>query len=239
MKATRSLFLYLALYLQSSYAETRYPSTQLIIEHECYAVGYDTRTKNPNWVYEKLTARNFGALDRTACQFKEDARISELFRATVKDYKNSGFDRGHLAPAANHSNSSSALSDTFYLSNISPQNPKFNRGFWNRLEKHVRELTKKYGEIEIFTGPLFLPLYNQEDGKRYITYQVIGENDVAVPTHFFKVIGYKGKNGEFDTVAYIAPNEYISPEMPLERFKTTIQRVEKVAGMIFFEGKKD
>ena len=133
-------------------------------------------------------------------QFKEDSRIPEIFRATLKDYKGTGYDRGHLAPAANHLGSEEAVSDTFFLSNICPQDPAFNRGYWLKLEKHIRNLTQEYQTIEIYTGPLFMPQEDKE-GNRIVLYRVIGKNDVAVPTHFYKVLFLHSTNGEISELA--------------------------------------
>jgi endonuclease G, mitochondrial len=147
----------------------------------------------------------------------------------LKDYYGSGFDRGHLCPAGDCKHSEEAMDDSFFLTNISPQNPNFNRGYWAALERHVRDLTKEHGSIHVFTGGLYLPK-DEADGKRYVKYQVIGANDVAVPTHYFKLIlDEKDKPIE----AFILPNEPIASNVPLEQFKTTLEKIEKVSGIVF------
>jgi endonuclease G len=132
-------------------------------------------------------------------------------------------------PAADCKVSEENMSDTFLLSNICPQHPQFNRGYWAKLEKHVRNLTKISTVVHVVTGPLFLP-QEAEDGTRWVKYQVIGENNVAVPTHFFKVIYLESSK---ESMAYILPNEPINSSTPLDNFKTSIKKVERVAGMIF------
>lgn len=154
-----------------------------------------------------------------------------MFRASLSDYKNSGYDRGHLAPAANHKRNKEEMGDTFYLSNMCPQCPKLNRGYWVKLEKHVRDLTHAYQNVEVFTGPLYRP-YNERDGKRYVKYQVIGKNDVAVPTHFFKLIVMKDSVGRHQK-AYIVPNQEIPANTPLEQFRANLEDIERLAGLIF------
>jgi endonuclease G, mitochondrial len=202
------------------------------LHRSCYSIGYDTRNKNASWVYERLTADDLrGNVSRDHCQFKEDDRIPDIFRATLKDYKGSGFDRGHLAPAANHRNSLHEMEDTFFMSNMCPQHPKLNRGYWSKLEKHVRDLTKAYPVVHVFTGPLYLP--KEEDGKRWIKYQVIGENDVAVPTHFFKVLLLEKPSGAMVCQGYVLPNEPIDSQIKIESFQTTISKIEKASGIIF------
>ena len=191
-----------------------------------------TETRNANWVYEKLTKENLdNYASRKDFSFKEDPSIPALFRSTLKDFRKSGFDRGHLAAAANHKDSLDAMADSFTLCNMSPQTPEFNRGYWAKLEKYVRDLTRNYETVEVFTGPLFIS--KVEDGKKWVTYQVIGDKDVAVPTHFYKVISLK-KSDEKKLEAYILPNEPIAMNMSLDIFKTTLQKVESAAGISFF-----
>lgn len=128
-----------------------------------------------------------GTVNRSHFKFKEYEDIPKHPRATLADYRNSGFDRGHLIPAGDCKASEEKMGETFLLSNICPQNPQFNRVYWAKLERHVRDLTKTSTVFHVVTGPLFLPK-ESEDGTRWVKYQVIGNGDVAVPTHFFKVI---------------------------------------------------
>ena len=98
--------------------------------------------------------------------------------ATPQDYTRSGYDRGHLAPAADMSFSAKAMSESFYMSNMSPQAPQFNRGIWSKLEKQVRHFATKEKRIVVVTGPI-LP------AEKNIT---IGANKVTVPQYYYKVI---------------------------------------------------
>ncbi len=166
-----------------------------------------------------------------------DPDIPSQIQADLSDYKGSGFDRGHLAPAGDNKSSCKAMKETFYLSNISPQVPQFNRGYWRGLERHVRDLTKEYGKVKVITGPLYLPNV-EENGKRYVKCQVLGDNDDAVPTHFFKVIFVK-KQGQEVNWAYILPNEPIDKTIPLDSFLTTVAKVEKAAGIVFMNPEKN
>jgi endonuclease G len=218
-------------YYSQEIALPGHPSSSFVIHRSNYSLAYDARNRNPAWVYEHLTAESIkGNANRSHSDFKEDEQIPNSLRATLTDYKGSGFDRGHMAPAADHRSSPEAMTDTFYLTNMCPQCPQFNRGYWAKLEKHVRDLTKEYQNVYVVTGPLYLPL-QEADGKRYVKYQVIGQNDVAVPTHFFKVITLENWQGAIEKRAYILPNQEISSKIPLDQFKTTIQKVERAAGM--------
>jgi endonuclease G, mitochondrial len=206
------------------------PNPQPVFNFSGYSICYDARTKTPAWTYERLTNEGLiGNTNRSRFKFREHEETPEHLRATLNDYRNSGFDRGHLVPAGDCKASEEKMSDTFLLSNICPQNPQFNRGYWAKLERFVRNLTKTSTIVHIVTGPLFLP-QEAEDGTRWVKYQVIGNGDVAVPTHFFKVIYLESSKESF---AYILPNEPIDRDTPLESFKTTVKKVEQVAGIIF------
>lgn len=208
------------------------PVSSFCVEREGYCLAYDACHRNPCWIYEHLTAESLaGDTDRDHCDFKEDEKIPKHLRATPIDYRGQGFDRGHLAPAANHRASPAAMADTFYMTNICPQSPQLNRGYWSKLEKHVRNLTETNQAVYVVTGPLYLP-QKEADGKRYVKYQVIGRNDVAVPTHFFKVITVENWQGKRETQAYILPNTIIASNTDLQTFKTKPEKVEKLAGLI-------
>ncbi len=216
-----------------SYQKTSHfqPAPNPLIERTGYVLAYDGRTRHANWVYEELTASSLeGEAERSGLDFMEDPLIPLSMRATKEDYKGSGFDRGHLRPAANARSSLQAMKESFYLSNITPQHPQLNRKYWIKLERYVRELTKTYAIVYVITGPLFLP-EKAEDGKKYVRYQVIGENNVAVPTHYFKVIRGK-KDGVIKTEAFIIPNQPIEQSVPLENFSVTLEKVERSAGIV-------
>lgn len=198
------------------------------LERIGYSLNYDGRLRQATWVIEELTKDSItGNVKRANYKFSEDIELPECVRSTLKDYAKSGYDRGHLAPAADHRSSPAAMKDTFLLSNMSPQNSLFNRGYWANLEKHVRVLAEKHGKVIAITGPLFLPK-EQKNGKKIVSYEVIGPNDVAVPTHYFKII----ISNHFDE-AYILPNEHINSKTSLEDFKTTIDKIEKLSGIFF------
>lgn len=217
---------------QELVSEVNLPNASYIINRSAYSLVYDPRTRNPIYVYEKLDSSCLkGRITRDKCSFKEDMLIPEIFRNTLKDYSKSGFDRGHLAPAANHKQNTEVINDTFFLTNMCPQHPQLNRGYWKRLEKYVRDLTQVYDSIEVFTGPLYLPVHD-ENGKKWVTYQVIGDNNIAVPTHFYKIILIHEQEQSF-IKAYVLPNENIPSGISLNTFETSVEKVEKAAGVCF------
>ncbi len=209
------------------------PVSEYIIERDAYVLSYDGQHRQARWVYEFLTEERLkGKAKRSGNSFQEDPLIPAPLRSTAKDYRGSGLDRGHLCPAADAHASREKIKETFYFSNISPQLPQFNQGYWAMLEGHVRLLTKDYKALHVYTGPLYMPA-EEDDGNRYVKYRVIGENDVAVPTHFFKVIFAEKQEGNEDRIAYILPNMPIDSDTALEQFQVALEQVEKAAGMIF------
>ncbi|NDP22289.1 MAG: DNA/RNA non-specific endonuclease, partial [Paludibacter sp.] len=136
------------------------------------------------------------------------------------DYAGSGYDRGHLAPAADMGWSVASMHDCFYYSNISPQEPSFNRGVWKRAETLVRNWAVEYQDIYIVTGPVL----NQG-------LPTIGANKVSVPTYYYKVIlNYQNSLGK--GIGFIIPN--CSSSEPLQSFAVSIDNVEKFTGINFF-----
>ena len=206
-----------------------HPKSFFILEKAGYTVSYDGRTKGASWVYELLTPESVSneVVSRDHFDFSEDAEIPKPLRSTNKDFHRSGYDRGHLHPAMNAVSDPKAMKDSFLLSNASPQAASLNRGLWKELELKIRDLARSGKSIHVYTLPLFLPV--EQNGKRFVHYAVIGENDVAVPTHFAKVAVIKGEK----PLAYLFPNEPIPKEASLETFKTTIEKVARAAGVVF------
>jgi endonuclease G, mitochondrial len=205
-----------------------FPQSSFIVEREGYVVAYDGRTRSAYWVYEKLSRDSFEIknTDRSKFRFKADESIPAPIRASPQDYQGSGFDLGHLCPYADCRSHEAAAAETFFLSNISPQVPQFNRGYWLKLEAYLRNLALEYKVLHIITIPLYLP----QDG--FVRYQVIGQNSVAVPTHFCKVV-FAEKSEGVDVLAYILPNAKISNEESLDQFRSTVEKVEHLSGVIF------
>ncbi|XP_067826063.1 endonuclease G, mitochondrial [Heptranchias perlo] len=211
-----------------------FPALSHIKSRESYVLAYDPRTRNAQWVLEQLDEVRLGQAcsDRGRCEFREDESVHEYHRARNGDFKGSGFDRGHLAAAANHRHSQKCMDDTFYLSNVVPQNPNLNQNAWNNLEKYCRSLTKYNKNVYVCTGPLYLPRM-EPDGKMYVKYQVIGKNNVAVPTHIFKVVILEKHNGEIELRSYVMPNQPVMENNSLECYLVPIESIERASGLLF------
>ncbi|KAK3088642.1 hypothetical protein FSP39_021792 [Pinctada imbricata] len=217
-----------------------YPSSDQLKHYDNYVLMYDRRNRNAYWVFEHLTPaqldRDKKQSDRTKSVFLEDASVHPYFRSTNGDYKNSGYDRGHLAAAGNHRHSQEYMNQTFHLTNISPQVGKgFNRDIWNDLEKYVRSVGRKSRNLYVCTGPLYLPRKDPYDGKQYVKYEVIGKNNVAVPTHFFKVLLIEDNQGEFELQSFVLPNQEIPNGTKLRNFLVPIDSIERAAGFLLFD----
>ena len=209
-----------------------------------YVSCYNRALRAPSWVIEHLTpqSRTGGeGVDRSKSHFMEDTAIPQLFRARLGDYFRSGYDRGHMAPAANAKFNQNALNETFYLTNMSPQvGEGFNRDYWAHFERFVRNLTSKYASVRVVTGPLYLPRRDKATNKWVVSYEVIGNPpNVAVPTHFFKILIGEDpilpslpRNG-VAVSAFVLPNEKISNSTPLESFAVPVNAIERAVGAEF------
>ncbi|MBV5349132.1 DNA/RNA non-specific endonuclease, partial [bacterium] len=150
-------------------------SSGQIIKHTYYSLAYSEENEQAFWVFYQLSSDNLGNQDRTD-DFRADPAVNSG-SASLIDYKGSGYDRGHLCPAADMTQNKTSMSETFFLSNMSPQTPGFNRGIWSTLEEKVRAWANQYSKIYVVTGPIFKD-----------NLAVIGENKVTVPGYYYKVI---------------------------------------------------
>lgn len=191
-----------------------------LIEREGYALGYIEKHEQPAWVQYVLTADEVSrAMVNRSDDFRADPYVP-TGSATPQDYTRSGYDRGHLAPAADMAYSARTMSESFYMSNMSPQAPQFNRGIWSKLEKLVRHFATREKRIVVVTGPIL-------SAEKAIT---IGANKVSVPQYYYKAI--------YDTtppekmIAFVMPNEGSNAD--LRTFVVTVDDVEVMTGLDFF-----
>ena len=225
-------------------------------QQQAYVTAYDRRMRHPSWTAEHLTAESIRRppgtdANRSQSIFAEDVRLPAMFRATNKDYFRSGYDRGHMVPAADAKSSQDAMNETFLLTNIAPQvGPGMNRDYWAHTEDFVRRLTSQFKDLYVFTVPLYLPRQSM-DGKWRVSYEVIGTPpNVSVPTHFAKVILGSGHmsgmpgglgmglgtshNTALALGAFIMPNSMIPDSAPLRSFEVDVDAVERAAGLTLF-----
>jgi len=289
-----------------------------LLQYDNHVLEYDPARRVPKWVAEHVSkSKAYGeTANRKLANFVQDPQIPIQFSAQNTDFWGSGWSRGHMAPAGNNKHSQSAMNQTFYLSNIVPQDLDNNGNYWNRLEIYCRELTNLYSDVYIISGPLWLAqeepvkiesslsaltsaanslqdstkddseltaaataagnhsnnndnvsggllcqddktsgtsvtsMRNPNDGsgdrgrrfarterppKKFVKYEVIGNNHVAVPTHLFKVILVEDKLLDRPMLsAFIIPNQPIQ-DVKLEDFEVDLTKVEQFAGVRFHQ----
>lgn len=194
------------------------PSNDLV-KHTYYTLSYNEKYEQANWVYYSLTDSMVikGGSERSN-KFKVDKMVS-TGSAKSADYTKSGYDRGHLCPAADMDFNPVAMEESFLMSNICPQAPDFNRGIWKELETEVRNWAKKENKLYVVTGPVF----NDNKG-------TIGQEEVLVPGYFFKIL-YE-ETDQPKIIAFVFPNR--KSDRPLADFAVTIDEAEKLTGFDFF-----
>lgn len=200
-----------------------------------YLIVYSNQTRTPAYVIERLLPGSFEDghhVDREHLGFYSEAALVSN-RATNADYTGSGYDRGHMAAAANHTSCQDATLETFTLSNTIPQFPACNRGNWKTLENHARALVKTSAGVYVYSGPLYIPQQAPNSSDRFVVYQVIGANTVAVPTHFFKVMVVEPISGRATVECYIVENSPDVKSLSLEQMRVGLEEVEGWSGLVF------
>ena len=200
--------------------ETLTRRDEQVIERLGYTVSYNSFYKTPNWVAWELTRKETEGEEGRTNKFLPDPELPEP-RVTTSDYTRSGYDRGHMAPAADMKWSRQAMKESFYMSNICPQNRKLNRDDWGDLEESCRKWAEKYGTVHIACGPI----YDTKSPKR------IGKSRVAVPDRFFKVVLiYNRKNPM--AMGFLFDNK--AHHQNLKNYMVTVDKVEEETGLDFF-----
>ncbi|HPX13264.1 MAG TPA: DNA/RNA non-specific endonuclease [Treponemataceae bacterium] len=197
-----------------------------VVRYTAHTLQYNNTWRNPDWVAYELTAEEAETIRvKRASRFVTDSR-PDITSAEDSDYRRSGYDRGHLAPAADMRFSPEAMRDCFYYSNIAPQHPRLNRGIWLTLENRTRQWAKEYGAIFITTGPV----YSSGD-------TTIGNNQVRVPAAFYKVLlDYRSRPPK--AAGFLFPNTDEGPGT-LAGHMVPVDDVEAATGIDFFAALPD
>ena len=193
-----------------------------IVEHTGFTLSFNREHNNPNWVAWELTAEEAqGELPRNN-DFEPDPLLPENHQVKHADYTRSGYDRGHMVPAADMKWSLKAMNDCFYMSNICPQTHTLNAGGWETLESACRRWAKQEGSVYIVCGPVY-------KGTKHKT---IGKNlKITVPEGFFKVV-LSMRKGEEKAIGFYYANSNAKQKM--EETATTVDAIEELTGMDFF-----
>lgn len=216
-------------------------SNNYLVNRTDYALSYNNSKGTPNWVSWHLSSAWTGSASRCDC-FKSDSSLpSNFFRATSSDYTNSGYDRGHLCPSADRTYSSTANSNTFYMTNIAPQAADNNQRSWASLESYCRELASQGNELHIVAG-----VAGTGGTGRYGYFTTIDGGNITVPDSFWKVILVL-PNGSNDVSRVTTSTRMIAVNIPNDQgintnwanYRTSVDYVESLTGLDLFENIND
>ena len=199
-------------------------TTNQIVHHQNYSLSYSEEHEQAEWVAYELKESQLSSVNHKRPYFEIDKAV-KTGAANWRNYKKSGYDRGHLCPAGDRRFSKEAHDETFLTSNISPQNHAFNAGVWNRLEQKVRYWAKKNKGVFVITGGVLKNGLNS-----------IGDENVSVPEQFYKVL-LDNTNGEIKILAFLLPHE--DSKLPLYKFVVSVDTIESLTGIDFFPQLED
>lgn len=188
-----------------------------VLDYEYYSLCYSSEHRQALWTFHLLTKKSIQGKQGRTNDFRRDDRA--LDSVGSREYKGSGYDRGHMVPAGDMKLSRMAMSESFYMTNMSPQNPSFNRGIWKSLESRVRSHVARWGEAYVVTAPVL------EAGLRRIW------SDVSIPSWYYKIAYYPDKQL---IVAHLLPNQRREEGKKLEDYKVSVDELEALTGIDFF-----
>lgn len=194
-------------------------TTNQIIKHDYYTLSYNEKYEQAEWVAYELKKSYVRSSNFDRPYFIEDPKV-KTGSADWRNYKKSGYDKGHLCPAGDMEFAINAYNDTFFTSNISPQKHDFNGGVWNRLEQKVRYWATKYDGVYVITAGVLQP-----------NLKTIGQEQVLVPNYFYKIL-LDNSNGQYKMIAFLVPNA--KSNKPLYEFVVSVDSIEKMTGIDFF-----
>lgn len=184
-----------------------------------YAALYDPAERTPLWVAERVRKSNFsGHAERDQLDFIPDTDIPYGALPRPSDYARSGFDKGHMAPAANFKSSQLAMNATFRFANAVPQTPQSNRGVWKQLEDATRELAIRRGDLYVITGPVF------SGSKRTKL-----KGRVSVPNATFKILVDPKRSA---MTGFVIPNN-ATVGKNFRIYQVKVREIEKLTGLNF------
>ena len=199
--------------------------SEKILKRSNYTISYNRNWNQPNWVAWELNKNETKGRNNRNEEFTADPDLAEAYQVESYDYSGSGYDRGHMCPAGDNHFDAKAMNESFYMSNICPQNHELNAGKWNDLEIACRKWANRYQQLFIVCGPII----DKRNGKR------IGkEHEIIVPEKFFKVILITSTKPA-RAIGYIFENN--GSDRPYKVH--SIDEVEKITGIDFFPNLPD
>lgn len=199
-------------------------TTNQIIKHLYYTLSYKEDKEQAEWVAYELKGSNSKKNTFKRPFFVKDPNVISG-SADWKNYKNSGYDKGHLCPAGDMVFDKRAYNETFFTSNIAPQLHDFNDGIWNKLEQKTRYWSVKYERLYVITGGILSS-----------DLETIGKEKVAIPNYFYKIIG-SDFGGKFKMIAFLIP--HAKSNKPLYDFVVSVDTIEKITRINFFPKLED
>ena len=192
-----------------------------LLRHKGFTCFYNHRRLTPNWVAYTLTRDELDGDFKANRSFGRDPDVRGR-QASREDYTNSGYDKGHMAPRADLKWDSMAYCESFYLTNVCPQDHRMNSGSWNQLEQQVRRIAERYGMVHVVTGPI----YREAHAK------TIGEAHVAVPDALFKALLAHDEEGGCHAVAFVMEN--VGAKQSAKQCAISIDSLESLTGWDLF-----
>ena len=195
-----------------------------LIQHTYFTLSYSETNRQAEWVAYNLTPESINGPQERTDNFRIDPKVRNN-PVGSGDYSGSGYDRGHLCPAGDMKLNLTSMSETFYMSNISPQNPSFNRGIWETLESRVRTWALEKNGVYVVTGPILKNICG-----------TIKNGTISVPCSYYKIV-FKDNGNEKIAIALILNNQGSSSS--LKSFVTSIDNIEALTGIDFFSSLSD
>lgn len=210
---------------EASYEIPALKKSDKVIVYEGFTLSYNPKTLLPNWVAYELTSSEVDGTYPRVSGFSMDLDYKGR-QAMREDYSSTGWDKGHMAPAADMKWSRTAMYESFFLTNICPQDHELNGNDWLTLEKLGREWAKRFGSVYIVCGPIV--------GNNY--YGTIGDNKVVVPDAFFKAFLVVEEH-RYHAIAFVMQNE--SKHHRIQEYAMTVNELEDLIGLDLFSNIDD
>ncbi len=193
-----------------------------LIRHTYYTLSYSNSDRQSEFAYYYLSPQSINGGQSRTDDFRIDPKV-KLNPVSSTGYQGSGYDRGHLCPAADMALNQTSMSETFYMSNMSPMTPAFNRGIWSSLEDWVRSTALANNGVYVVTGPIL----NGSCG--------VLSGGIIVPCSFYKIAFKGGSNPKI--IGFILSNSGSSS--PVKSFAVSVDEIERRTGIDFFPQLED
>lgn len=198
----------------------QYAEDEDIVVHYAYVASYNHTTLLPNWVAWELTEEELKETYNFQCSFSRDPSV-EFPKASREDYSSTGWDKGHMAPRADMKWNAQALEESYFFTNICPQDHAMNSGAWRKIEELTRRMARQHGKVYVVCGPVF----------DSVKHRHIGLSCVHVPDRFFKALSVCTEKG-YQTVGFLVAN---TPQNgPARSYAVSVDSVESIIGRDLF-----